>query len=86
MKRAAKIALLTKMVNGQAGPQDLKQLRDQKRDAWFMVVTDSGSPEPTDLVDTRLPDEHGRRRVSYAEFLNNPVAYGNFCIIADQQP
>ena len=83
MKRAQKIALLTKMVNGQASQQDLKWLRDQQETVWFMVVTDNGTPMPTDLVDTRLPDEQGRTCVPYADFLSDPAAYGSFCVIAD---
>jgi hypothetical protein len=79
MKRSEKIALLSKVINGQVSPQDLKRLKDEQA-PWFMVITNGGSPQPTDLVDTRLPDEQGRKRISYAEFLKNPVVYGSFCV------
>ena len=48
-----------------------------------MVVCDSGNPELTALVNIRLPDAQGRKRVPYADFLENPAIYGRFCIEVD---
>ncbi|MCC5612559.1 hypothetical protein LC612_39170 [Nostoc sp. CHAB 5834] len=84
MKRAQKIDLLTKVVNGQANLHDLKRLQNQQAPC-FMVVTDNGKPKLTDLVHTRLADEQGRKLVPYGEFLKNPIVYGSFCITEDQQ-
>ncbi|GAB4038681.1 hypothetical protein [Spirosoma jeollabukense] len=57
--------------------------RQQQSETFFMVVCDNGTPKPTDLVDTRLPDEQGRGWVLYADFLKNPITYGSFCITVD---
>ena len=59
----------------------LRQYQQHQRpETFFMVVCDNGTPEPTDLVDTRQSDEQGRKRVPYADFLKNPITYGSFCI------
>lgn len=58
----------------------LRHFQKQQKEVWFLVVTDNGEPNPTDLVETRLVDLHGRKRVPYSEFLINLAVYGNSCI------
>ena len=80
--RKEKLLILQAAVSGNGKP--LRQYQRHKKQTWFMVVTDNGDPMPTDLVDVRLPDKQGRKRIPYGEFLKNPANYGSFCIIVDQ--
>lgn len=57
--------------------------QQQLKEMFFMVVCDNGTPKPTDLVDVRVADKQGQKRIPYAEFLKNPVGYGSFCITVD---
>lgn len=79
MRRSEKIALLSTLINGQASPESIAKLK-QKNEPWTFVVCNDGEPALTDLVDTRLPDQQGRTRVTYGEFLKNPLTYGQHCI------
>jgi hypothetical protein len=83
MNRADKLTVLTKLISGQTCQSDIDRLRSRKRDTWFVVVADNGTPQLTDIVETRLLDEQGRKRVAYADFLKNPAIYGMFCIVID---
>ncbi|GAB3688432.1 hypothetical protein GCM10027592_03350 [Spirosoma flavus] len=58
----------------------------QQKRVFYMVVCDEGEPHPSDLVDVRLADEQGRKRITYADFLDNPAMYGGFCITVDKYP
>lgn len=80
--RKEKLLALQAAVQGNLNA--LRHYRQQKlKDIFFMVVCDNGTPKPTDLVDVRLADKQGQKRMPYAEFLKNSVAHGSFCITVD---
>lgn len=79
--RKEKLLALQAAVNGNATA--LQRYQRLKQDVWCMVVCDNGEPELLDLVETRLPNEQGQKRMTYADFLTNPVGYGSFCITVD---
>lgn len=83
MKRAEKITLLSNLMNGKPSLQALKQFREEKRDAWYMVVTDGRGPEPMDLVEVRPRHGGGIKTILYKDFVNDPVYYGCQCIVID---
>ncbi|WP_111627063.1 hypothetical protein [Larkinella arboricola] len=83
MKRAEKIAFLSKLINGRSSQRAIKQLREEKRDAWFMVVTEGRDAEPMDWVEVR--PRHGGivKKIHYKDFVNDPIYYGCSCIVLD---
>jgi hypothetical protein len=81
-ERKEKLLALQAAVSGNLATLRQYQQQQQK-ETFFMVVCNNGSPEPSDLVDVRLPDQQGRKRIPYADFLENPAVYGSFCITAD---
>lgn len=83
MKRAEKIALLSNLMNGKASQQALLRLREQKRDAWFMVITDGRDPEPTDLVEVYPRQSREMKTIRYSDFVKDPIYYGGKCIVLD---
>lgn len=84
MNRNEKLKTLQDAINGNINA--LRDYQHSKNDVWFMVVCDNGKPELMDLVDTRLPNEQGQKRMTYGAFLAAPFAYGSFCITVDKQP
>ncbi|GAB3931847.1 hypothetical protein GCM10028804_45160 [Larkinella terrae] len=83
MKRAEKITLLSNLMSGKSSPQALKQLKEEKLDAWFMVITDGRSPEPMDLVEVRPRHGGDVKTILYKDFVNDPIYYGCRCIVID---
>lgn len=77
--RKEKLLALQAAVTGNVGAL-LEFQRQQAEKIVFMVVCDNETPRPTDLVDVRLPNKNGQKRITYADFLKNPVSYGNFCV------
>ncbi|MVM28443.1 hypothetical protein GO755_00260 [Spirosoma sp. HMF4905] len=82
MRRSEKLSLLSNLVNGRVNTSALSRLKE-KKEGFISVVSSDGEPALSDLVDTRLPDEAGRSRVPYGDFLKNPGVYGRQCITVD---